>query len=50
MKIEMRTSASEPSCNSGGGGASATCETRPSAGETINPSPTGVTRSGSRKK
>ena len=35
---------------SGGGGASTIIQTTPSAGLTINPGLTGVTRSGSRKK
>ena len=54
MKIETRTTGSALSipspCSSRGGGTLVIIVTSPSAGETIRPSPTGVVRTGSRKK
>ena len=50
MKIETRGSGRSPSSSSFGGTALTTWLTRPSAGATMMPSRTGVTRAGSRKK
>ncbi len=50
MKIETRGRGVSPRSSSGGGTADVICEIIPSAGEITRPSPTGVTRRGSRKK
>jgi hypothetical protein len=50
MNTDTRGSGVVPRPSSGGGTAFTTRLTRPSAGETTSPPPSGVTRGGSRKK